>query len=188
MRRGRGRMGIGQNRALGGGRSRRPQPRGKIPGTSPLPWDSTAERNSGSLLRERNDAVTGGAADWQGQQEELGLGAGAGNPYSKMATLGNQRDIGNRAVRNSAGNQLYAGSTVNASRGVASAYDRGRQSIEAAFARGQAAYEQRKREAETGYESGLGELQEGALNRAIAQTPQAAPLGRRKRRQRGRGR
>jgi hypothetical protein len=115
------------------------------------------------------------SSGWQAEQENLGLGSYASNPYSQAALLSRQRDIGNRTVLNTAGRHLYGGSTVSAHRGVASSYDRGRSALDAKASQDQTTYEQRMREADQSYQSGLGQLQESALERALQSTPQPAP-------------
>jgi hypothetical protein len=129
-------------RARGAGRGRRGRGRGS---RSPMPFDSRAARESAELGNEGADNRASLLDQYNRAQHELGFGGGGSDPYG--ATALNKEKLANqqRAVANTAGNSLYAGSTVNARRQAASGYDRRQKEIDqniaeaqTDFARGQA--------------------------------------------------
>jgi hypothetical protein len=149
--------------------------RGGLNAPPPAPWDARAEREATETGLEHEEAGTDLAAKRRSEQEQSGLGpAGADNPYSDAAMLKRQREAGSRGQLNTAGNQLYAGSTLNAQDQIASTYDQGFNALTAADAAGQAAYERGKNTANKGYELGLAKIREGALDRVLQSEP--APL------------
>lgn len=181
------RMGLGRGRAIAGpGAARRRRPsrpgrnrgrgRGGFGAPAPAPWDSGAGGLASAALRNRENALAGIRGDFRYQQQQFGLGSGGETPYSQAAALKRQRKIGNKSNLNSAGLQLYSGSTINRARGVASAYDRGRQRLEADYARVQERTKQREAQARGEYGDALAEAREGALDRAAEQSPEPEPL------------
>ena len=189
------RVGVGQARALPSpvarrnpaAAPRRPQQGPGRPGgqraPSASPWDSSAEQGTSAALLNRENTRAGVRGARLYQQEQFGLD-GSDNPYSHAAQLARERDIGNRANLNSAGLQLYSGSTINRARGVASAYDRGRQQLESEYASRQEEAKQGELDAEGTYQDALAKIREGALERALGRDPAlgAVPPGRRLRR------
>lgn len=139
-----------------------------------MPWDSTAERESATLGNEAGDTRASLAAKWQAQQEELGLGEGASNPYSHASQLSRERDANQRGITNTAGANLYAGSTVNAQRTATRQYDEGLGQLTAAYDRSKAAYERGTGQTDRDYQLGVSKIKEGAINRALESEP--APL------------
>jgi len=161
-----------------------------------MPWDSQAERENAELGNEAGDTRTQLASDYQRSQEELGFGAGADTPYSQAALLKDRREATRRGIMSTVGNQLYAGSTVNAQRGTQRQYDIGYQQLQDSLARDQAAYNTGVGRIQRDEQLGLGGIKEGALNRAVASEPQPLAVpgagrgvrGRSRRRGRRRGR
>lgn len=183
--RGRGRVSVG---GRGGGR-------GKGSGlgpAAPMPWDSQAQRESGELGNEAADTRASLAAKYAAAQNELGFGSGASNPYSKSAENKTQLESNQRGITNTAGNQLYAGSTLNKQSGARSAYDKNQKALEDSYAAAQGAYT--RGVSQTGRDESLGQnaIREGAINRAAASEPEPLGVGggggRRKGVVRGRGR
>lgn len=175
-----GLRGRGRNTARNGrGRGRRSRP-------SPLPFDSQAARESAELGNEGADVRAGLAAKFAAASNELGFGTGSANPYGESQENKRGYEANRRGILNTAGNQLYAGSTVNAQSNARAAYDRAQKAIEDRYAQAQGDYTGGV--AETGRQEGLGELgiKEGAIKRAEASEP--APLAAGNRRRRGRGR
>lgn len=168
-RRGRGRA-AGQRRGRGLGPA------------SPMPWDSTAQRESAELGNETADNRVALAASYDRAQRELGFGVGAGDPYSRSAENKDSLASSQRGITNTANNQLYAGSTLNAQSAARSAYDKQQKGLEDAFT-----------EAQTDYSSGTAKtardealereaIKEGAIGRAVAAEPEplaVGPVGRR---------
>ena len=150
-----------------------------------MPWDSQAERESAELGNEAADTQTSLGADYERFQRELGFGVGADNPYSQVAQLKERRDNNRRGTLNTAGNQIYAGSTVNRLRGANRQYDVGYQQAQDQFAQAQAAYGRGVGSTQRDTQQGLSRIQEGALNRKVASEPQPLAVPNRGR---GRGR
>lgn len=158
-----------------------------------MPWDSTAQRESAELGNEAADTRANLAAKSQRAQSELGFGSGADNPYSKSAENKDLLASNQRGITNTAGNQLYAGSTVNKQSGARSSYDKTQKSLEDSYAEEQAAYN--RGVSQTGRDEALGKarIAEGAVGRAAASEPESLGVGGGRRggvvaRGRGRGR
>jgi hypothetical protein len=155
-----------------------------------MPWDSKAQRESGELGNEAADTRASLAAKYAAAQSELGFGSGAGNPYSRSAENKTNLDNNQRGITNTAGNQLYAGSTLNKQSGARSEYDKNQKALEDSYAAAQAAYT--RGVSQTARDESLGQnaIREGAINRAAASEPEplAVGSGRRKGAVRGRGR
>lgn len=204
MARGRGfvnnaqrRVALAQARQRGRGRNvaRGGRGRGKgaagLGGPSPMPWDSTAQRESAQLGNEAADTRASLGAKYSRAQNELGFGEGASNPYSRSAENRDLLASNQRGITNTAGNQLYAGSTLNKQSAARSDYDKTQKGLEDSYAEAQGAYTRGM--AQTARDEQLGQLgiKEGAIGRAAASEP--APLavgngGRRAGVARGRGR
>jgi hypothetical protein len=144
-------------------------------GKAVSPWDSQAEREQSEAGFEKAQTTADLAGERQAQEEQSGLGpAGADNPYSDAAMLKRQRESSSRGQLNTAGNQLYAGSTINAQRGIQSAYDQSYNQLTATDAQQAAANARGVNTANREYELGLAKIKEGAYNRALETEP--APL------------
>lgn len=149
-----------------------------------MPFDSRAARESAELGNEAADTRASLLDQFNRAQHDLGFGSGAGDPYGATALNRDKLASDQRGVANTAGNSLYAGSTINARRQAASRYDRRQKEIgqdvaeaQTSFARGQA---QTARDEATGQTG----IKEGAIERVAASEPQPLAPGRR----RGRGR
>lgn len=175
-----------QARGRGGrGRGRGGRGRGGLGGPAPLPFDSQAQRESGALGNEAADTRASLGAGFDRAQRELGLGVGADNPYSAAAENEALLATNKRGITNTAGNQLYAGSTLNKQSAARGEYDKRQKQLEDSFAEAQSAYARGL--ARTGRDEALGgaAIKEGAIGRAAASEPQ--PLGVGRGRGRGRG-
>lgn len=153
-----------------GAASETPQQRGP----APLPIDARAIGEESELGLERTSRLADVTAQQRDLEDQYGFGAGASNPYSDAARLARERDAGQRGALNTAGNQIYAGSTINKERGVAAAYDRNRQALEASYNSKQDQLGRTQAETGQAYQLGLGRIKEGALERALSSEP--APL------------
>lgn len=184
--RGRGRVSAGGRGGAGRGKGSGLGP------AAPMPWDSTAQRESGELGNEAADTRASLAAGYAKAQSELGFGSGASNPYSRSAENKDTLASNQRGITNTAGNQLYAGSTLNKQSGARSDYDKNQKALEDSYAEAQSAYT--RGVAKTGRDESLGQntIREGAINRAAASEPEPLGVGgsggRRKGVTRGRGR
>lgn len=147
-----------------------------------MPFDSQAQRESLELGNEAGDTRASLAAKFAAAQDRLGFGGGSANPYSDSAE--NKQDLTNtnRGIANTAGNSLYAGSTLNARSQARSQYDKNQKAIEGAYSEATDAYTGGL--AQTGRDESLGGLaiKEGAIGRAAATEPAPLAVGR------GRGR
>jgi len=142
-----------------------------------LPWDSTAQRESAELGNEAGDTRASLTTGFQRTQEDLGLGEGASNPYSHAAQLARERDSNQRGITNTAGSNLYSGSTVNAQRQATSQYDESRKGLESEYDRAKTDYESGVGKTSRDYQQGIAAIKEGAINRALASEPQPLAPG-----------
>lgn len=173
-----------------GRRGTRPTGRGRgrsgLGRPAPMPFDSTAERESGELGNEAADERAYLAARYAAAQHELGFGVGASDPYSKAAENLRGYAADRRGTLNGAGNQLYSGSTANALSEGRGRYDRNRDAIGDAATRAQNAYTSGI--AQTGRQEALGNarIASGAIERAAKTEPAPLAVGRGVGRGRGR--
>lgn len=114
------RAGLGQGRAVGGGA---PGPGGSAGamapgGPSPTPWSSKAQQIVAGAQRKYLNEIANFDLAEQTAKQDFGLDPGfndyKANPYSRAALLEQSYLNQNRGTVNSAGLQLYAGSTSNA--------------------------------------------------------------------------
>lgn len=162
----------------GGGRGR-----GGLGGRSPMPWDSTAQREKAELGNQAADTRAALEEKYKRAQSELGFGSGADNPYSASAENKQQLGSNQRGITNASGSQLYAGSTVNAQSQARSAYDKTQKGLEDSYAEAQAAHTGGLAKTARDEQLGVAGIKEGALDRRAASTPKplgvgAGPLGR----------
>lgn len=145
-----------------------------------MPFDSQAMRESTRLGNEGADTRVGLGARFEEVQQNLGFGAGAGNPYSEAAQLKAQYAANKRGITNTAGNQIYAGSTLNKQSAARSQFDTGQKRLEDTYARAQAAYDRGVARSQRDETLGRAQIKEGAIGRAVAAgpTPMAVPRGR----------
>lgn len=149
-----------------------------------MPFDSRAARESAELGNEAADARASLLDQYNRAQHDLGFGAGEANPYGSTALNRDKLASDQRGVANTAGNSLYAGSTINARRQATSRYDRRQKEIEQDIASAEADFT--SGQAQTTRDEAIGQtgIKEGAVQRAAASEPQPLGVGRR----RGRGR
>lgn len=146
-------------------------------GPSPSPWDSQAMRESTELGNEAGDTRASLAAAYSKAQQNLGFGEGASNPYSQAAQLKQGYEANKRGIMNTAGNQLYAGSTVNAQSQARGQFDTGQKSLEDSYSEAQAAYGRGTGQIERDLQTGLAGIKEGAINRRLASEPEPLAVG-----------
>ena len=143
-----------------------------------MPWDSLSTAQGGMAERNYGNSLAGIASNEDFERRRIGLGAGyENNPYSQASLLQRQREIGNRGTINRAGNQLYAGATVNRLGGVERGYNEGRYNLEQSLAAKEAGWNQQRQEAEAKQQEAQLAAQEGALERAANEAPAPAPVG-----------
>src|SRR5512146_343403 len=95
----------GRSRVVAGGRGGAGRGKSGLGPPAPMPWDSTAQRESGELGNEAADTRASLAAGYAKAQSELGFGSGASNPYSRSAENKTQLNSNQRGITNTAGNQ-----------------------------------------------------------------------------------
>lgn len=142
-----------------------------------MPWDSQGQRESGELGQEAADTRASLAAKYAAAQSELGFGSGVSNPYSRSAENKTQLESNQRGITNTAGNQLYAGSTLNAQSAARSSYDKNQKALEESYADAQNAYTRGVAEAGRDELSGQNAIREGAIERAAASEPESLAVG-----------
>jgi len=179
-----------RNRGRVAGRGKGGRGKSGLGPPAPMPWDSQAQRESGELGNEAADTRASLAAGYAKAQNELGFGSGASNPYSRSAENKTRLASNQRGITNTAGNQLYAGSTINKQSAARSSYDKNQKALEASYSEAQNAYT--RGVAKTSRDESLGRsaIREGAIGRAAASEPEPLGVGSGRRRgvSRGRGR
>lgn len=177
----------------------RPRGRGRAPvasrgpglhGRSPLPFDSTAQREASVLGNEAADTRANLAAKLSRSEFDLGFGQGADNPYGDTTLNRDQLAQGLRASVNGSGRQLYAGSTLNKQSAARGQYDRNQKEIEDSIAEAQAGYNEGRARTQRDTALGLAGIKEGAIERRLATEPKplAVPARGRRRAPARRGR
>lgn len=149
-----------------------------------MPFDSRAARESAELGNEAGDTRAKLLDQYNRAQHDLGFGAGASDPYAATGLNKQKLASDQRGVANTAGNSLYAGSTINARRQAASRYDRRQKEIDENIAEAQTDFASGQSQATRDEAVGQIGIKEGAIERAAASEPQPLAPGRR----RGRGR
>ncbi len=174
---GRGKIGVSPGRPVG---PRKPPPTPPTPGLAApaapavKPWDAQAEEQWGAGEQSYNDRLAELEGGWQSREEWYGLGA-TKNPYSQAALLERRHEIARRGNLNSAGNQLYAGSLVNAMAGADRNYNEGFESLRAAYAAEQEQNERQKEQARHEREAEEGATNREAIERAEEVEPPPTP-------------
>ncbi len=153
-----------------------------------MPWDSTAQRESAALGNEAADTRASLGGEFDRAESELGFGAGANNPYSQAAQLKEQHDANRRGITNVAGNQLYAGATINKQSAARSQFDTGQKQLEDSYAEARAAYDRGTARTERDFTQGMAGIKESAIGRALESEPEPLAVGERGARGRGRPR
>jgi hypothetical protein len=143
-----------------------------------MPWDSSATDAVNVAGMSYGNAISAIGANEDFTKRNIGIGAGyENNPYSQASLLVRQKEIGSRGTINRAGNQLYAGSTVNRLGGVERGYGEGRYNLEQQLAADEAKWgAQRNEAAQIQQEKELA-AQEAAIQRANETAPEPAPVG-----------
>lgn len=112
---------------------------GVAPQGTPMPWDLAASQGENNAQRNYGNTLAQIGSNWALTQQEYGLEGpyadASSNPYSKAALLQRSYDNARRGTTNSAGLQLYAGSTVNAQNANTFHYNEGYDSLQKGFAR-----------------------------------------------------
>lgn len=139
-----------------------------------MPWDSQAEREWGDSERGYNDRVAGLQGDWVAREDWYGLG-GVSNPYSQAALLSHRHEVDQRGVMNSAGLQLYSGSTVNRRAAADRSFNIDLESLRAAYEAERARKDREVESARHDWEREQGAIREGAAGRAAEREPPPAP-------------
>lgn len=147
-------------------------------GKSAMPWDSQAQRESAELGNEGADARSSLAAGYDRAQRELGFGVGAADPYS--ATGENKKQLTNtqRGIGTTAGNSLYAGSTLNAQSQARTSYDKTQKGLEDEFAKAQTDYTGGVARTTRDEQLARTGIKEGAVGRAAESEPKPLAPGR----------
>jgi hypothetical protein len=139
-----------------------------------VPWDSQAEREWGAGEKAYQDRRSALEGDWQSRDEWFGLGE-TNNPYSQASLLSHRHEVGKRGVMNSAGLQLYSGSTVNARASTDRTFNIGLESLKAAYEAERARKDRELLQAQHEWESEGNEIREGAVGRVAESEPPPAP-------------
>jgi hypothetical protein len=145
---------------------------------SAAPWDAQAESEAGEAETAFNTKEAELAGNWTAREGYYGFGAnGANNPYSQASLLATHHEWNERGVLNGAGNQLYAGSTVNAHRQETGRYTTSYGQLLQAYEDEKAAKEREETAAGSAYETALKNAGLGAIGRASATEPEPVAAG-----------
>lgn len=166
----------------GGGSSGRgagaPGPGGLPQPSTAMPWDAQATLETAGAYRNASDKLAGLRGNWDAEQRSIGIGQGyENNPYSQASLLQRQREIGNRGAINSAGNQLYAGSTVNHLGQVERGYSEGRAHLQESYEARRAQVEREELATQHEIQAEQEQAQLEAIRRAEEAAPEPAPVG-----------
>jgi hypothetical protein len=143
-----------------------------------MPWDAIATAEDAGSQRKSSEGLAGAAAERDFKERQYGLGAGynVNNPYSQAALLESQHVAGRRGSVNAAGNQLYAGSTINRLRGVDQRYGQSLSALKLQREGDLSGIDAKERQAQEGATEGHTNAQIGAIERLEKRDlePQAA--------------
>jgi len=142
-----------------------------------MPWDSQATMETAGAYRNAEDKLAGLRGNWDAEQRSIGIGQGyENNPYSQASLLQRQREIGLRGTLNGAGNQLYAGSTVNRLGSVEHGYSEGYAHLNERYEAQRAREEREELATQHEIQSEQEQAQLEAIRRAEEQAPEPAPV------------
>lgn len=141
-------------------------------------------REAAELGNTSSDTRVSLAASYDRAQRRLGFGVGAGDPYTSESENKEALTNRNRGIGTTAGNSLYAGSTLNARSQARSTYDKNQKDIEEKEAEARSDYQTGNAQTTRNEETGQLGIKGEALDRKTATEPQ--PLAVRPRRGRGR--
>lgn len=176
-----GAMGLNNNRPLGGGQKRPSTPPPGRPQT-PLPWDGAAANDEAGAGRRLANTVTGLQAGWVRTQQDFGLEGSwadpASNPYSRATLLQRSYDNARRGTTNSAGNQLYAGSFINAQNQNTHQFNLGRDELQKSYAEAQARNLAEQQQAQDEYGESIVNAGWDRVNAGLESEPEPMPAQR----------
>lgn len=142
-----------------------------------MPWDAQATLETAGAYRNASDKLAGLRGNWDAEQRSIGIGQGyENNPYSQASLLQRQREIGNRGAINRAGNQLYAGSTVNHLGQVERSYSEGRAHLQEQYEARRAQVEREELATQHEIQAEQEQAQLEAIRRAEEAAPEPAPV------------
>lgn len=136
-----------------------------------MPWDSQAEIKATGADTRYNDYKVESAGNRDFRERYYGLSDGyndpTANPWSQAALLAHQHEVGQRGVREGgAGNQLYAGSTINRERAETRRAELALQTLKGAYESEKAGWARDDQEARHRHEEERDDAQIGAIDRA----------------------
>lgn len=145
-----------------------------------MPWDVAAANSEADAVQGRNNALTGLGSGWLRKQQEYGLEGPwadyASNPYSRASLLQRSYDNAKRGSLNTAGNQLYAGSYVNAQNSNTHNFNLGHDELQKAYDSDYAQYQGGRQAAEDQYRSELAQAGWDRVNAGLSMEPEPAPV------------
>lgn len=159
-----------------------PQP-GAAPPVQPqpvMPWDVAAANSEAGAVQKRNNTLTGLDSGWLREQQEYGLEGPwadyASNPYSRASLLQRSYDNAKRGSLNTAGNQLYAGSYINAQNSNTHNFSLGRDELQKGYDTDYAQYQGGRQAAEDQYRQELAQAGWDRVNAGLQAEPEPAPV------------
>lgn len=174
---------LGQNQAVKQGLSAAPQAGAPAPAQAQplLPWDIAAANDEAGAQKRLANTNASLDAGWIGTENEFGLAPGfndyASNPYSRAALLQRSYDNAKRGTLNSAGQQLYSGSYINAQNTNTHDFSMGRDELEKARGRAYSEYIGNKQRAQDEYNEALSNAAWARIQAGLESEPEPAPYG-----------
>lgn len=144
-----------------------------------MPWDIGAANDEAAAGKNLGNKLTGLNAGWLMKQQEYGLEGqwadAASNPYSRSALLQRSYNNAKAGTTNSAGQQLYAGSFINAQNSNTHNFNMGRDELQRNYAQDNAQYVAGKAGAEDEYRERLSQAGWDRINAGLEAPLEPAP-------------
>jgi hypothetical protein len=145
---------------------------------APMGWSLAAANSENNANKNYGNTMAGIASNWTRTQQEYGLEGPyadpTSNPYSKAALLQRSYDNARRGTYNAAGNQLYAGSTVNAQNANTFHYGEGYDALQKGYAQAGAEKARAEQEAQERLQRQDEEANWARIEAGLKSEPEAA--------------
>lgn len=171
---------LGQKRGLPAAPQGAPQPGAAPQGGGPvMPWDLAAANDEAGAQKRLSNTLTGLDAGWLRTQQEFGLEGpwadAASNPFSRSALLQRSYDNAKSGSLNSAGQQLYSGSYVNAQNANTHQFNLGRDELQKAYGQAHAGYIGERQGAQDAFNESMNQAGWDRVNAGLEAPLEPAP-------------
>lgn len=145
-----------------------------------MPWDLAAANDEAGAQKRLGNTLTGLDSGWMRTQQDFGLEGqwadAASNPYSRASLLQRSYDNAKRGTTNSAGQNLYSGSFVNAQNSNTHQFNMGRDELQKAYAEANAGYIAERQGAMDQFNEALSGAAWDRVNAGLGAELEPAPL------------